>query len=480
MSSNNFYSANANSNANANANAQRAPPVPPPRQATAAASARGATAASVRGTTAAKKASRPRQTTYQSNRATAPTVLVGDRNKSSLSGVRKAPVASRPVGSYYNTTSASTAAPTVASTSTNNSAWDDWSSPADTSTATTTATATTNQHSSWAGSNNNSNNNNNNPVTTATTTTNDGDWYSAGGSAATATATTASTGAMYTSSGFNNNSAMQPQSQPQQQQPGSGFYQNNTMSQEQQQQQQQQPFLSGAMDSSAPTMMAMNANNNNINNGNTAGTGAMPSFSMFMPSASTQQQQDACTYSSFEDEAPLLEELGINIQHILLKTKAVVFPFSRFGGDQIDPTVICQDGDLPGPVALLLLLGGEMVLTGKLQFGYIYIYALFGCIAMTLVVNLMSPNDAVSFWTVTSIMGYSLLPVNILALVKIVIMNLIHLQTFGNILGGLTVIWSTVASTRLLELGCGLRSQRYLIAYPLLLFYSAFVMMTIL
>jgi hypothetical protein len=464
MSSNIFYSANATSNANA----QRAPP-PPPRQATAA--------ASVGGTAAAKKASRPRQTTYQSNRATAPTV-VGDRNKSSLSGVRKAPVASRPVGSYYNTTSASAsaAAPTVASASTDNNAWDDWSSPADTST--TTTTAATNQHSSWAGSNNN---NNNNPVTTATTTTDDSDWYSAGGSTATATATTASTGAMYTSSGFNNNSAMQPQSQPQQQQPGSGFYQNNTMSQEQQQ--QQQPFLFGAMDSSAPTMMAMNPNNNNINidnNGSTAGTGAMPSFSMFMPSASTQQQDDAGTYPSFEDEAPLLEEVGINIQHILLKTKAVVFPFSRFGGDQIDPTVICQDGDLPGPVALLLLLGGEMVLTGKLQFGYIYIYALFGCIAMTLVVNLMSPNDAVSFWTVTSIMGYSLLPVNILALVKIVIMNLIHLQTFGNILGGLTVIWSTVASTRLLELGCGLRSQRYLIAYPLLLFYSAFVMMTIL
>jgi hypothetical protein len=462
MSSNNFYSANATSNANA----QRAPP-PPPRQATVA--------ASVGGATAAKKASRPRQTTYQSNRATAPTV-VGDRNQSSLSGVRKAPVASRPVGSYYNTTSASTAAPTVPSASTDNNAWDDWSSEADTST--TTTTAATNQHSSWAGSNNN----NNNPATTATATTNDSDWYSAGGSTATTTAATASTGAMYTSSGFNNNSAMQSQSQPQQQQPGSGFYQNNTMSQEQQQQQQQQPFLSGAMDSSAPTMMAMNANNNNINinNGSTAGTGAMPSFSMFIPSASTQQQDDAGTYPSFEDEAPLLEELGINIQHILLKTKAVVFPFSRFGGDQIDPTVICQDGDLPGPVALLLLLGGEMVLTGKLQFGYIYIYALFGCIAMTLVVNLMSPNDAVSFWTVTSIMGYSLLPVNILALVKIVIMNLIHLQTFGNILGGLTVIWSTVASTRLLELGCGLRSQRYLIAYPLLLFYSAFVMMTIL
>eukprot|EP00536_Pseudo-nitzschia_multiseries_P000445 jgi/Psemu1/178862/e_gw1.6.240.1 len=183
---------------------------------------------------------------------------------------------------------------------------------------------------------------------------------------------------------------------------------------------------------------------------------------------------------SFEgDEAPLLEELGINVQHILLKTKTVVVPFSRFGGDQIDPKVVCQEADLPGPVALLLLLGGEMVLTGKLQFGFIYVYGLLGCMAMTLVTNLISPTEAVSFWTVTSIMGYSLLPVNILALIKIFVMDLINLQKLGNFLGALTVLWSTLASTRLLEMGCGLRDQRYLIMYPLLLFYSAFVMMTI-
>ena len=197
------------------------------------------------------------------------------------------------------------------------------------------------------------------------------------------------------------------------------------------------------------------------------------------PQQTTQGPTDS-TYPSIEDEAPLLEELGINIQHMMLKSKAVVFPFSRFGGDQIDPAVICQDGELVGPVCLLLALGGEMVLTGKLQFGYIYIYGLFGCITMTFVVNLISPTESVSFWTVTSIMGYALLPVNILALVKIVVVNLINLQTLGNILGTLTVLWSTLASTRLLELGCHLRDQRYLILYPLLLFYSAFVMMTIL
>jgi len=265
-------------------------------------------------------------------------------------------------------------------------------------------------------------------------------------------------------------------------QAGSGFYQSNTS---QQQQQEQQPFLSGAMDSAAPSMSAMNPNTTasmTTTDPNTAPSG-MPSFSMFMPSAVNQQQQPqgaTDSYPSIEDEAPLLEELGINIQHMMLKSKAVVFPFSRFGGDQIDPAAICQDADPLGPIALLLLLGGEMVLTGKLQFGYIYIYGLFGCIAMTLVVNLISPKDAVSFWTVTSIMGYALLPVNILALIKIFVVNLIKLQTLGNILGGLTILWSTMASTRLLELGCGLRDQRYLIMYPLLLFYSAFVMMTIL
>ena len=231
-------------------------------------------------------------------------------------------------------------------------------------------------------------------------------------------------------------------------------------------------------------MSAVNHKNNagmTTADGNAA-TNGTPSFSMFMPSAPMQQQPyDASDpMHSIENEAPLLEELGINIQHILLKTKAVVFPFSRFGGDQIDPVAICQDSDLPGAIALLLLLGGEMVLTGKLQFGYIYIYGLTGCIFMTLLVNLISPTDAVSFWTVTSIMGYALLPVNILALVKIFVMDLINMQTFGKILGALTVLWSTMASARLLELGCGLRDQRMLIMYPLLLFYSAFVMMTIL
>jgi len=184
-------------------------------------------------------------------------------------------------------------------------------------------------------------------------------------------------------------------------------------------------------------------------------------------------------YEDPEHEDPLLQELGINLQHIVMKTRAVVIPSQRWAGQHLDPAVIVDDADLAGPLALALLLACELLLAGKIHFGYIYGFGLFGCLAMTLVLNLMSPVSAVSVWTVTSILGYSLLPVNILAAVKIVLVNIANLSTLGRILGVLTVCWSTTASTRLLEVGCGMRDQRYLIAYPIALLYSAFVLITI-
>lgn len=194
---------------------------------------------------------------------------------------------------------------------------------------------------------------------------------------------------------------------------------------------------------------------------------------------SNNNNTGAGDFIDYDNEPPLLEELGIRTDNIIAKTKAVIIPSKRLGGhSHLSPETIVQDADLAGPIAFCLLLGGEMVLTGKLQFGYIYGFALFGCVSMTLVVNLMS-LEPISIWTVSSILGYSLLPVNLLACVKIFVMNLINLQRLGRFLGLLTVLWSTTASTRLLELGCGLRDQRYLIAYPLALLYSAFVLITI-
>jgi hypothetical protein len=87
----------------------------------------------------------------------------------------------------------------------------------------------------------------------------------------------------------------------------------------------------------------------------------------------------------------------------------------------------------------------------------------------------MSPTS-ISFWTVTSILGYALIPVNLLAALKIVLFSF---RTLVQVLALITVVWSTTASTRLLEIGFGLTDQRYLVAYPIALLYSAFVLITI-
>lgn len=185
--------------------------------------------------------------------------------------------------------------------------------------------------------------------------------------------------------------------------------------------------------------------------------------------------------NNIENEPPLLEELGVNIEHIWTKTKAVILPFKKLHGKTIhlDASTIVEDADLAGPIMFALALGGELMMTGKMHFGFIYGIGLFGCFSMTIILNLMTPKEAISFWTVTSILGYSLLPVNLLAAVKIVLVNLIGLETFGRFLALVAILWSTVASTRLLEVGCGMRGQRYLIGYPIALLYSAFVLMTI-
>lgn len=63
------------------------------------------------------------------------------------------------------------------------------------------------------------------------------------------------------------------------------------------------------------------------------------------------------TYSGgFEDEPPLLEELGINFDHISKKTLAVLNPFTNS-----DPSIV-NETDLAGPLVFCLALGGTLLL----------------------------------------------------------------------------------------------------------------------
>jgi len=179
----------------------------------------------------------------------------------------------------------------------------------------------------------------------------------------------------------------------------------------------------------------------------------------------------------YENEPPLLEELGVNFPHIYSKSRAVLFPFGKHA-KSLESGLIENDADLAGPLAFALGLGGELLLAGKMHFGYVYGFGVSGCLAMTLLLNLLNPNGAVSVWTVVSILGYALLPVNLLAGVN-AIMRIHKLGKWGMIASVLTIAWCTTASARLFERGCNMRAQRFLVAYPTALLYSAFVMITI-
>jgi len=196
----------------------------------------------------------------------------------------------------------------------------------------------------------------------------------------------------------------------------------------------------------------------------------------YTASSSSSSGYNPYNPSEYDDEPPLLEELGINVHHIIAKSRAVIFPISR---KTKEDEHLMDDTDLAGPLLFGLLLGGELLLSAKIHFGYIYGFGMFAWLAMSLILNLLSPPDKpISVWTVMSILGYSLLPVNILALFNIFI-NLKKLQFgFGLTLTSMVVLWCTTSSTRLFE-KLGLRDQRYLIAYPAMLVYSAFVILTI-
>lgn len=83
----------------------------------------------------------------------------------------------------------------------------------------------------------------------------------------------------------------------------------------------------------------------------------------------------------FENEPPLLEELGINFDHIRLKTMAVLNPLGaatrevrkylcKFINNSLRIEVI-EDQDLAGPLVFCLLFGASLLLHGKVIRNYI-------------------------------------------------------------------------------------------------------------
>lgn len=180
------------------------------------------------------------------------------------------------------------------------------------------------------------------------------------------------------------------------------------------------------------------------------------------------------TQCDFEEEPPLLEELGISPTRIFEKSLAVLNPFRT--GRTFDVTLLYET-DFAGPAALCVLLGSCLLLAGgKVPFGYVYGLVMMSCLAMYVLLTLMTKEGSVTLGSVASVLGYCLLPIVILSAIGVF---LPLYNSLGFVCAVLAVMWSSLAASKLFVMMLGDTQQRPLIAYPCTLLYGTFALIVV-
>ncbi|KAL8278399.1 hypothetical protein RQP46_009291 [Phenoliferia psychrophenolica] len=174
-------------------------------------------------------------------------------------------------------------------------------------------------------------------------------------------------------------------------------------------------------------------------------------------------------WTGAEGEPPLLEELGINFDHIIQKSLTVLNPLSA-----VEPHIM-DDADLAGPLVFCFVFASLLLLSGRPQFSYIYGVALVGSGSIYCLLNLMSESGIDAYRT-ASVLGYCLLPLVLLSIFGVVV----SLDgTLGYLLSALSIAWCSYSASSIFSSVLRLSSQRFLVAYPVGLLYAAFALLSV-
>lgn len=171
----------------------------------------------------------------------------------------------------------------------------------------------------------------------------------------------------------------------------------------------------------------------------------------------------------FEEEPPLLEELGINLDHIWQKALTVLNPCKPADGS------IMNETDLTGPIIFCVALGVTLMMAGKVHFGYVYGTSALACTGMFILLSLMS-SVSVSLGCVASVLGYCLLPMVALSAFAV----FYSLQGFlGTLLAALGICWCSFSASKIFISTLAMDGQQLLVAYPCALLYGMFALLTV-
>ncbi|KOS19874.1 Protein transport protein yip1 [Escovopsis weberi] len=239
----------------------------------------------------------------------------------------------------------------------------------------------------------------------------------------------------------------------------------------------------------------------------------------------------AFSTEGYDGEPPLLAELGVNFEHIQNKVSPHPLPCRLRGSKTLTQGAsqtlavlnpfknvdrhIMDDSDLGGPLIFFLLYGTFLLFSGKVHFGYIYGLALLGSVSLHLILSLMSPAEdpaatqaypqysdpsssqaphdqgprggdgggggghfspTLTFSRSASVLGYCLLPLVATSLFGIVVpMD----TSVGILVTSLAILWCTYSASGFFVVVGRMRGMRFLVAYPLALFYVGFGIMGI-
>jgi hypothetical protein len=116
----------------------------------------------------------------------------------------------------------------------------------------------------------------------------------------------------------------------------------------------------------------------------------------------------ASTSAPFEDEPPILQELGIDLGAILRKSKSVLL--GRVGADSL------KDVDMGGPLLFAVAMAAMHLMYGKMHFGLILGWSVLSCTVFWFIVHQLaglgtqSDKECIDLYNCSACLGYCLLP----------------------------------------------------------------------
>ncbi|GIL93635.1 hypothetical protein Vretimale_19127 [Volvox reticuliferus] len=177
--------------------------------------------------------------------------------------------------------------------------------------------------------------------------------------------------------------------------------------------------------------------------------------------------------NSFEDEPPLLEELGIDIGAIFLKTRAVLF--WRFNSRYLD------DLDMGGALIFVFVLAGLQLLMGKLHFGVTLGWSVVFSILLWFMLNQLVGSAGAEAknldpYSCCCVVGYSMLPLVVYSAMVI----LIPRGPLSLAAAALCTLWAALTASRIFARRCpALGDLKGIIMYPCILAYAAFALLIV-